>query len=312
MTQPSRTAQGGDIDRGRVLRFDYDGVGYEGHPGDTLASALLANGVHLTGRSFKYHRPRGVFSAGAEEPNALVQLARGGRSEPNVRATTLELYDGLVAASQNCWPSVRVDVGAINNLMSRFIPAGFYYKTFMWPPTPRWWLRYEHVIRHAAGMGRGATEPDPDRYQHQYAHCDVLVIGGGLAGIAAARAAAGSGARVIVCDENPYWGGGVVGDDVTIDDRSAAQWAAEGIAWLAAQPHVTLLARTTAFGYYDGNLVGALERVSDHLASPPPHAPRQRLWMIRAKAVVLASGAHERSIAYANNDLPGTLLASAA
>ena len=176
---------------------------YEGYAGDTLASALLANGVHLVGRSFKYHRPRGIVGAGVDEPNALVQLARGARTEPNVRATTQELYDGLVAASQNCWPSVRFDVGAINDAaVARFMPAGFYYKTFMWPPSPRWWLRYEHVIRRAAGMGRAASEPDPDHYEHQYAHCDVLVIGAGPAGLAAARAAAHAGARVMVCDEN--------------------------------------------------------------------------------------------------------------
>ena len=312
MTQPHRLASGGIVDRTRPLRFEYDGTGYEGYAGDTLASALLANGVHRVGRSFKYHRPRGVFSAGAEEPNALIQLARGARTEPNVRATTLELYDGLVAASQNCWPSVRFDVGAINDRMSRFLPAGFYYKTFMWPPTPAWWLKYEHVIRRAAGMGRAATEPDPDRYEHRHAHCDVLVIGGGVTGLAAARAAASAGARTILCDENPWWGGGLSGDGGSIDDLPAAQWIAGAVKDLGALPDVTLLPRTTAFGYYDGNLVGAVERVADHLAAPLPHSPRQRFWMIRAKAVVLASGAHERGIVYANNDLPGTLLASAA
>jgi heterotetrameric sarcosine oxidase alpha subunit len=312
MTQPYRLDAGGIVDRAQPLRFTFDGVGYSGYAGDTLASALLASGVHLVGRSFKYHRPRGIFSAGTEEPSALVQLARDARTEPNVRATTLELHDGMVAASQNRWPSLRHDVGSINDRLSRLIPAGFYYKTFMWPPTPKWWLKYEHMIRRAAGMGRGASAPDPDRYEHQYAHCDVLVIGGGLAGLAAARAAAVDGARVIVCDENPRWGGGVPNVEVAIDDRPSAQWIGETVAHLSAQPDVTLLSRTTAFGYYDGNLVGAVERVTDHLASPPPHLPRQRLWMIRAKAVVLASGAHERSIAYANNDLPGTMLAGAA
>jgi len=307
-----RLASGGSVDRTRALRFEYDGSGYEGYAGDTLASALLANGVHLLARSFKYHRPRGVFSAGAEEPNALVQLARGARTEPNVRATTQELYDGLVAASQNRWPSLRFDIGAVNDVMSRFLPAGFYYKTFMWPPTPAWWLKYEHVIRRAAGMGRAAIEPDPDGYEHRHAHCDVLVIGGGLAGLAAARAAAYAGARTILCDENPWWGGGVCADASIIDDQPATQWVAETVKDLGALADVTLLPRTTAFGYYDGNLVGALERLADHLAAPPPHAPRQRFWMIRAKAVVLASGAHERGIAYANNDVPGTLLASAA
>ena len=312
MTQPFRLPDGGNIDRKQSLAFEYDGERYQGYAGDTLASALLAQGVHLVGRSFKYHRPRGIFSAGSEEPNALLQLARGARTEPNVRATTQELYDGLTAASQNCWPSVRFDIGAINDVLSRLIPAGFYYKTFMWPPTPRWWLRYEHVIRRAAGMGRAASAPDPDAYEHQHAHCDVLVIGGGATGLAAARAAAHAGARVILCDENPACGGGVQDDGATIDGMPATQWIALTVRDLAAQPEVSLLARTTAFGYYDGSLVGAIERVTDHLASPPPHVPRQRLWMIRAKAVVLASGAIERAVAYANNDLPGTMLAGAA
>ncbi|MFI4902495.1 MAG: sarcosine oxidase subunit alpha family protein [Burkholderiales bacterium] len=312
MTQPFRLAAGGLVDRTHSQRFMFDGAPYEGFAGDTLASALIANGVHLVGRSFKYHRPRGIFSAGAEEPSALVQLARGARTEPNVRATTVELHDGLVATSQNCWPSVRFDVGAVNDLLSRFIPAGFYYKTFMWPPSPAWWLRYEHWIRRAAGMGRAASAPDPDRYDHRYAHCDVLVVGGGLAGLAAARAAASTGARVVVCDENPRWGGGVVGDDATIDGLPAARWTSDAVDALSALADVTLLPRTTAFGYYDGNLVGAVERVTDHLAAPPPHAPRQRLWLIRAKAVVLASGAHERGVAYANNDLPGSMLSHAA
>ena len=311
MTQPFRLPSGGLVDRTRPLGFEYDGVRYAGYEGDTLASALLAHGVHLTSRSFKYHRPRGIVSAGTEEPNALVQLARGARTEPNVRATTLELYEGLTAASQNCWPSVRFDIGAINDAMSRMLPAGFYYKTFMWPPTPRWWLRYEHAIRRAAGMGRAADEPDPDRYEHRYAHCDVLVIGGGASGLAAARAAAHSGARVMLCDENPRWGGSLLDGEATIDGQPAAAWITTTLEALAARPEVTLLSRTTAFGYYDGNLVGAIERVTDHLTAPPAFAPRQRLWKIRANAVVLASGAIERGIVYANNDVPGTMLAGA-
>lgn len=310
MTQPFRLREGGLIDRTRLFAFEYDGVRYQGYAGDTLASGLLANGVHLVARSFKYHRPRGIFSAGTEEPNALVQLGRGARTEPNVRATTQELYEGLTASSQNCWPSVRFDIGAINNAVSRLIPAGFYYKTFMWPPTPKWWLKYEHAIRHAAGMGRAANEPDPDHYEHRYAHCDVLVIGGGVSGLASASAAAQAGARVMVCDENAWWGGGVF--DAKIDGQPAQDWIDTKIAELTAHPDVTLLTRTTAFGYYDGSLVGAVERVTDHLASAPAHTPRQRLWKIRAEAVVLASGALERPIAYANNDLPGTLLSGAA
>ncbi|MEP6657381.1 MAG: sarcosine oxidase subunit alpha family protein [Betaproteobacteria bacterium] len=314
MTQPFRLPEGGIIDRKRALRFAFDGVQYDGYAGDTLASALLANGVHLVGRSFKYHRPRGIFSAGAEEPNALVQIspASGARTEPNVRATMQELYDGLSAASQNRWPSVHFDVGAINNVMSRLMPAGFYYKTFMWPPTPKWWLKYEHVIRHAAGMGRAALAPDPDHYEHQYAHCDVLVVGGGVTGLAAAHTAAKAGARVILCDERAAWGGGVGDIGAMIDERPVERWVADTARDLTRCDDVTLLLRTTAFGYYDGNLLGAIERVTDHLSEPPAHTPRQRLWKIRAQSVVLASGAIERGIAYANNDLPGTMLASAA
>lgn len=312
MRQPFRLPAGGVIDRTARLSFSFDEVPLEGYAGDTLASALLANGVHLAGRSFKYHRRRGIVAAGAEEPNALVQLDRGGRTEANARATQVELREGLVAASQNCWPSLSFDVGALANLCSRLLPAGFYYKTFMWPPTPRWWLRYERVIRAAAGMGRAASVADPDTYERQYAHCDVLVIGAGPAGLAAARAAAQSGARVMLCDENAALGGSLLGEEARIDDGSAAAWLDRVVAELAANADVTLLPRTTAFGHYDGNLVGLIERVTDHLAAPPAYTPRQRLWKVRAKTVVLASGAIERAIAYADNDLPGTLLAGAA
>ncbi|MDQ2963810.1 MAG: sarcosine oxidase subunit alpha family protein [Pseudomonadota bacterium] len=312
MTQPFRLPAGGTIDRTQPLGFEYDGVRYEGYVGDTLASALLANGVHLIARSFKYHRPRGILSAGAEEPNALVQLARGARTEPNARATQVELYEGLVAASQNCWPSVRFDVGAIGDAVSRLLPAGFYYKTFMWPPSPAWWQRYEHFIRRAGGMGRGARAPDPDRYERCYAHCDVLVIGGGAAGLAAARAASAGDARVLLCDENPALGGSLRGETDAIDGEPAAAWIARIERELGANPEVKLLPRTTAFGYYDQNLVALVERVSDHLPQTPEHVPRQRLWHVRARAVVLASGAHERGIAYAGNDVPGTMLAGAA
>jgi heterotetrameric sarcosine oxidase alpha subunit len=311
VTQPWRLPSGGVVDRSEPLAFTYDGVRYEGFAGDTLASALLANGVHLVGRSFKYHRPRGIYSAGPEEPNALVQLADGARTEPNTRATVVELCAGLVARSQNCWPSVRFDVGAIADALSPLIPAGFYYKTFMWPPTPAWWLRYEHAIRRAAGMGRAPRDPDPDQYEHRYAHCDVLVIGGGPAGLAAARHASATGARVIVCQQSPRFAAKAHDAGAMLGDRSAAEWTQTTLAALTdTGAHVQ--PRTTAFGYYDGNLVGAIERVTDHRASPPRHLPRQRLWLIRARAVVLASGAIERGIAYANNDRPGTLLAGAA
>jgi sarcosine oxidase subunit alpha len=287
MTQRFRLASGGRVDRTRALAFTFDGVRYEGYAGDTLASALLANGVHMVARSFKYHRPRGIYTAGVEEPNALVQLGTGARSEPNVRATTQELFEGLVAESQNRSPSLRYDVGGVNDALSRFLPAGFYYKTFMWPPSPRWWLRYEHAIRRMAGMGRASREPDPDTYEHQYAHCDVLVVGAGQAGLRAAREAVAAGSSVIVCDERP-------------------PAFAEEIA------NVRMLSRTTVFGIYDGMMAGALERVTDHLATRPAHVPRQRVWKIRAREIVLATGAIERGIAYAGNDLPGTMLAGAA
>jgi len=307
MTQPFRLPGGGAIDRGRPLRFTFDGRALTGYAGDTLASALLANGVHLVARSFKYHRPRGIVSCGAEEPSALVQLDLGARTEPNARATQVELFDGLTAASQNCWPSVRFDLGAITGAAARILPAGFYYKTFMWPGSPRAWLFYEHWIRRAAGMGRGADAPDPDRYAHRFAHCDVLVVGAGPAGLAAARAAASAGARVLLCDENAAPGGNLRGVRAAIDDGDAQAWIAGAARALVADPRVTWLARTTAFGYYDHNLVGLCERLG-----PADGAPRERLWHVRARHVVLATGAHERPIAYAGNDLPGTLLAGAA
>jgi len=210
MTQPCRLPSGGIVDRAQPLPFEFDGVAYEGLAGDTLAAALLANGKHLVGRGFKYHRPRGIAGAGVDEPNAFVRLGRDARTEPNVRATTQELFTGLEAASQNCWPSVRLDVGAINGFVSRLIPAGFYYKTFMWPPTPKWWLRYERVIRHAAGVGRVPTLPDPDAYEHQYAHCDVLVVGAGPAGLEAARALGQRGYRVMLAEARRELGGRVL------------------------------------------------------------------------------------------------------
>ncbi|MDX1376572.1 MAG: 2Fe-2S iron-sulfur cluster-binding protein, partial [Burkholderiales bacterium] len=218
-TQRFRADEGGLVDRTRPLAFTFDGRRYQGFSGDTLASALLANGVRLVGRSFKYHRPRGIFGAGAEEPNALVRLRGGARAEPNLRATQVELYDGLEAASQNYWPSLERDVGAINDLVSPLIPAGFYYKTFMWPGS--WWMLYERFIRRAAGLGRAPLEPDPDHYDRRYAHCDVLVVGAGAAGLSAALAAGRCGARVMLLDENPRLGGALRASIATVDDLSA-------------------------------------------------------------------------------------------
>lgn len=304
--QCHRLPQGGLIDRGQPLHFRFNGRCLQGYAGDTLASALIANGIHLVGRSFKYHRPRGIFSAGSEEPNALVQLEAGALTEPNIRATQIELYDGLAATSQHCWPSVDTDLGAINNLLSRLLPAGFYYKTFMWPPS--WWLKYEHWIRKMAGLGLSPREPDPDCYEHLHAHCDVLVAGGGPAGLGAALAAARAGARVILADENLRPGGSLLHETATIDNLPATDWLARTLAELSALPEVVILSRSTVFGYFDHNFLTVAETVSPAAAG----MPRQRLWKIRARRVVLATGAIERPLVFADNDRPGIMLASAA
>ncbi len=312
-TMSMRTPGGGRIDRAQRLRFSFDGRSYEGVAGDTLASALLANGIHLTGRSFKYHRPRGILSAGSEEPNALVTVMRdAARVTPNLRATQVELYEGLVAESQNRWPSLRHDFGRINDLLSGFFPAGFYYKTFMWP-RKAWKSLYEPLIRRAAGLGRAPTRPDPDRYAHRYAHCDVLIVGAGPAGIAAAAAAADGGARVILCDEGSEFGGSLLAEaHARIDGRNAYAWVRDQVASLAQNGRVTLLARTTAFGYFPHNLVGLNQRLNDHLARPAGNQPRERLWQVRARSVVLATGSIERPLVFPGNDRPGILLAGAA
>jgi len=305
-----RLPQGGLIDRSAALGFTFDGKRFAGHAGDTLASALLANGVRLVGRSFKYHRPRGVISAGTSEPNALVELREGGRKEANTRATTIELYDGLVAKSQNRWPSLDFDLGALNSIAARIFVAGFYYKTFMWPKG-FWEKVYEPAIRRMAGLGSASREADPDIYEKSYAHCDLLVIGSGPTGLMAALAAARANVRVILADEGSRFGGSLLFENEEIDDKSGLEWATEVIAELASAPNVTLLPRTTIFGWYDGNVFGAVERVNDHVAVPPPHEPRQRYWRIIAKRAVLASGAEERPIVFGGNDVPGVMLASA-
>ncbi len=310
MAQRFRLPEGGLIDRDGPLGFRFDGADYQGYAGDTLASALLANGVHLVGRSFKYHRPRGIFSAGAEEPNALVQLGEGARTEPNMRATQVELVDGLVAVSQNRWPNLNFDVSAINDLLSRFLPSGFYYKTFMWPAAL--WMKYEYVIRHAAGMGKAPEARDPDHYDQTYAHCDVLVVGAGPAGLAAALAAGESGARVILVEQDAALGGALLGaKDETIRRKPTLGWVAKARAALDKLDDVTVLARTTAYAYFDHNYVALIERVTDHLTDKPEHLPRHRLWKVRAKQVVLATGAIERPLVFADNDRPGVMLADA-
>ncbi|NQV60847.1 MAG: sarcosine oxidase subunit alpha family protein [Alphaproteobacteria bacterium] len=304
-----RLENGGRIDRTQRLKFRFDGEIMHGHPGDTLASALLANGVRLVGRSFKYHRPRGLMAAGGEEPNGLVRLRQGGRAEPNVRATEIILYDGLVAESQNRWPSLKFDLGAVNDRLSPLFPAGFYYKTFMWPASL--WPTYEAVIRRMAGLGKAAESADPDRYEKQYAHCDVLVVGAGPAGLAAAHWAGRTGARVILADEGAELGGALLGNGQRIDGQPGMNWAAGIGAELAKAENVRLLPRTIVAGYYDHNALTLLERVADHLVQPDLGQPRQRLWQVRAKQVVLATGALERPLVLANNDRPGVMGAGA-
>jgi len=300
---------GGPIDRSVSLAFRFDGRSLSGHPGDTLASALLANGVRLVGRSFKYHRPRGVFTAGSEEPSALVELRGGAWREPNTRATVAELFDGLEAFSQNYRGSLRRDLLAVNDLLAPFLSAGFYYKTFMWPKS--FWERvYEPVIRASAGLGRLSGEADPDSYDKGFLHCDLLIVGAGPAGLAAALAAGRSGARVILADEDFVMGGRLNAETHEVNGRSGADWAAEAVRELASMNRVRLLPRTTVTGAYDHGVYGALERRTDHLAAANGK-PRQVLWRIYSKRAILAAGATERPIAFGGNDRPGVMLAGA-
>ena len=313
MSGANRIAGKGRLTPAKTARFTFDGKSYTALEGDTVASALLANGIHLLGRSFKYHRPRGILAAGPEEPNALLDISRdAARRQPNVRASVQEVFDGMTVKSQNRWPSLAFDIGGINNLAAPFFAAGFYYKTFMWPKAA-WAKIYEPMIRRAAGLGVSPTEADPDHYANRYAHCDVLVVGGGVAGLSAALAAAEAGAKVILCDERPEFGGALHFDTgVKVDGADGYDWAQGVVAKLKAMANVTVLTRTTAFGYYNHNFVGLAERVTDHVARPSKDLPRERLWQVRAKRVILATGSIERHMVFPNNDRPGIMLASAA
>lgn len=311
MSWRNRTNEGGRIDRQQPIQFTFNGDSYSGFAGDTLASALLANDVHLVGRSFKYHRPRGIVAAGAEEPNSMVQLGTGATTEPNIRATQISLYDGLQASSVNVWPSVNFDVSAVNGVFAKIFTAGFYNKTFMWPRS--FWMKlYEPVIRRAAGWGKAPTERDPDIYDHMHCHADVLIVGAGPAGLSAALEAGRSGARVVLVDEQSEVGGSLLGLKRTIGGEDAANWIQSAWDELAAMGEVTVLTRSTAFGYYDQNYLCILEQKTDHLpAKERIGKVRQRVWHVRATEVVLATGCHERPLVFADNDRPGIMLAGA-
>ncbi|MEP3053957.1 sarcosine oxidase subunit alpha family protein [Ascidiaceihabitans sp.] len=309
MTQINRVS-GGQIDRSATFKFKFDGKSYTGHPGDTLASALLASNVRLMGRSFKYHRPRGPLTAGSEEPNAIVELGEGARKEPNTRATTAELFDGLVANSQNRWPSLAFDAMAINDRFSNFLTAGFYYKTFMWPAA-FWEKLYEPIIRKAAGLGSLSMQEDPDVYDKGFRHCDLLIVGAGPAGLMAALTAARSGQQIILADEDFAFGGRLISETFSVDDAPALDWVKAAIAELSSCPNVRLMPRTTVIGAFDHGIYGAVERITDHLRNAPAGTPRQILWRIYAKQTLLTAGATERPIAFDNNDRPGIMLAGA-
>jgi sarcosine oxidase, subunit alpha len=314
MTSKSyRLGSGGRlIDRTNKIHFSFDGKPMTGFAGDTVASAVLANGQRVFGRSFKYHRPRGVIGLGSEEMNALVGVGNGARHEPNLRATQVELHEGLTAVSQNRWPSLNLDIGVINNKFSRFIPGGFYYKTFMWPKS-FWKHVYEPFIRRAAGLGKAPEGRDPDTYENIHVHCDVLVIGAGVAGLAAAEAAAASGAKVIIADENPRFGGLADISGGTIEGGSQLDWVAAKATILADAENVHVLTRTTVVGHWHHNHVMLFERLADHdPALLAAGVPRHRLWKVRATQIILATGSIERPIAFANNDRPGVMLAGAA
>jgi len=311
MPQDFRLDNIGLINRNKKISFKFNGNSYFGYEGDTLASALIANGVHLVGRSFKYHRPRGFLGAGVDEPYAIVQLYRNNETEPNVRATEQELFEGLEATSVNCWPSVNFDIGAINNFLNKFFPAGFYYKTFMWPKS-FWYKVYEPFIRKSAGFGVASIKHDKERYEHKYEYCDLLITGSGPSGLASAYAAAKNGAKVILAEDKPRFGGSLLTSEANIGNQSGKEWADNIITELKQMPNVIVKNRAQIFGYYDHNMLVMAERTNDHLPKSKKFSPKQRLWYIRAKEVVISSGSIERPLVFGNNDTPGVVLSSAA
>ena len=308
-----RLPSGGHIDRSQLLHFSWGGRTLNGFAGDTLASALLSHGIHFVGRSFKYHRPRGIYTAGVEEPNALVTVGREGRMTPNLRATEVVLTEGLNAIPQNAWPSLDFDLLSINNFFSPVLPSGFYYKTFM-RPTAWWHKRYEPLIRRSAGLGRASRLPDPDSYERRYAHADLLIVGGGAAGLAAAHAAGQSGQRVVLVEQDFLLGGSLLArTGETIDGEPARSWLAKMESALGAMENVRVLKNTTCFAAYEHGMWGLLERLRQHgTEQDEPQFPRQRMWWLRAPKSVIAAGAIERPLVFANNDLPGVTLASSA
>lgn len=305
----TRLSKGGRlIDRSRQASFTFNGKRLSGFAGDTLASSLLANDQMLVGRSFKYHRPRGIVASGAEEPNALVNMGEGGRFEPNQRVTTTELFDGLTATSQNHWPSLEFDVGVVNNYAARFLPAGFYYKTFMFPRFA-WKHVFEPIVRQSAGLGKVPQGAEVDRYEYAYAFCDLMIVGGGIAGLQAALVAGQAGKRVILVEQTAHWGGRAPVDGDVIDGKSADEWVKNAVQALEKMSNITLRLRCMASGVYDHGYVLADEKVADH--TPGDGRPRHRLWRIRAGKIISAQGAIERPLSFAGNDIPGVMLASA-
>ena len=314
MSESLRIRSSEYIDETTRVSFKFNGKTYFGFKGDTLASALLANNIHLVGRCFKYHRPRGIMTAGSEEPNAIIQVGNDeALTEPNVRATELEIYEGLEVSSQNCWPNVNFDIGGINNLISPFIPAGFYYKTFMWPAS--FWEKYEYFIRQAAGLGKSPTKPDPDIYDHRYVHCDVLVIGAGISGILAAKNAAKNNFKTLLVEEKNELGGSTIfqnSEVYKIENQKSSKWLKNQIAELKKLDNLEIKTRTSVAAFHDCNFLLARENLTDHLSkSEKKNKVRQRLLKIRAKKVIVATGSLERPLIFNNNDRPGIMLSTA-